>query len=265
MGGGGGDRILSEPQHSPFHDLGRRLPIAARVSLRVRRRMYERFLAIMRPSEHTSILDLGVTNEADSPEANAFERWYPHKHRLVCAGVEDASHLERRYPGLRFTTVVPHQPLPFRDQQFDIVFSNAVVEHAGSRAEQRAFIAEAVRVARQFFITTPNRWFPIEMHTALPLLHYLPIRIHRRVLSSVGHAYWAAEDHLHLLDASSLRALFAPPHDVQIARVRLGGLVSNLIAHNAKPPALRVASGKDDTARCGDALSCARAGDIGST
>jgi hypothetical protein len=32
-------------------------------------------------------------------------------------------------------------------------------------------------VARRGFFTTPNRWFPIELHTKIPLLHYLPWRL----------------------------------------------------------------------------------------
>ena len=33
---------------------------------------------------------------------------------------------------------------------------------------------EAVRVGRRVFLTTPNRWFPVEVHTRLPLVHWLP-------------------------------------------------------------------------------------------
>jgi len=192
--------------------------------------MFDRFVELMAPTADSTILDLGVTGERASPEANYFEQWYPHKDRIVAAGVEDASHLERCYPGLVFTRIGPHDRLPFADGAFDVVFSNAVVEHAGSRAQQRAFIDEALRVARRFFITTPNRWFPIEMHTALPLVHYLPAPINRRLLSALGHQFWASEDRLNLLDARSLRGLFVN-HDVAIGVVRLGGLSSNLIAY----------------------------------
>ena len=216
---------------SPYYRVTRRVPIASRLSLHVRRAMFQRFVALMAPTPDSTVLDLGVTGETGSPDANYFEQWYPHKNRIVCAGVEDASDLERRYPGTAFTRIRPHEPLPFADGQFDILFSNAVVEHAGSRAQQRFFIREAVRVARRFFVTTPNRWFPVEMHTALPMLHYLPARVHRRVLSAIGMKYWATEDHLNLLDARSLRDLFPSDGNVTIARVRLGAVVSNLIAH----------------------------------
>lgn len=216
---------------SPYYSSTRRIPIASRLSLRVRRTMFERFVDLMQPTPSSTILDLGVTEDTGNAESNYFEQWYPYKDHIVCAGVEDASHLERHYQGITFRRIVPHQPLPFADGEFDIVFSNAVVEHAGSRRQQRSFVEEAARVGRRFFITTPNRWFPIEMHTALPVLHYLPPPVHRQILSTLGLSYWATEEHLNLLDARSLRDLFAPRHEVSIAAVRLSGIVSNLIAH----------------------------------
>jgi SAM-dependent methyltransferase len=216
---------------SPYYDLTRRVPIASRLSLRVRRAMFDRFMDIMKPAPDSTILDLGVTSDITHAESNYLEQWYPHRDRIVCAGVEDVSHLAERYPGVVCRRILPHQPLPFVDGQFDIVFSNAVVEHAGSRRQQRFFVEEALRVGRRFFITTPNRWFPIEMHTALPLLHYLPATMHRCVLSVMGLDYWASENQLNLLDARSLQSLFAAGHDVTVTTIRVGGFVSNLVAH----------------------------------
>ena len=218
---------------SPYYSATRRVPIASKLSLRVRRAMFDRFMAMMQPGPDCTILDLGVTEDRVHAESNYFEQWYPYKHRIVCAGVEDASHLQRHYPGVAFHRIVAHEALPFADAQFDLVFSNAVVEHAGSRLQQRFFVDQALRVSKRFFITTPNRWFPVEMHTALPVLHYLPPRLHRRVLSAIGMEYWASESHLNLLDAASLRGLFAKEHDVTVAPVHLGGMVSNLIAHGS--------------------------------
>jgi hypothetical protein len=79
--------------------------------------------------------------------------------------------------------------------------------------------------------SSPHRTFPIEMHTALPVLHYLPAGLHRRLLGSIGFDYWASEDRLNLLDARSLRSLFPTDREVAIDRIRIGGVVSNLIAH----------------------------------
>jgi hypothetical protein len=53
---------------------------------------------------------------------------------------------------------------------------------AGGRDGQRAFVHELCRVAKRVYVTTPNRWFPIEVHTLLPFVHWLPAAPRRRVL-----------------------------------------------------------------------------------
>ncbi len=63
--------------------------------------------------------------------------------------------------------------LPFLDDEFDIGFSNAVVEHLPDLDSQQAFVAELCRVSRRVFVTTPNRRFPIDTHTLVPLAHWL--------------------------------------------------------------------------------------------
>ena len=64
--------------------------------------------------------------------------------------------------------------LPFRDGAFDLVLSNAVVEHVGDEADQRVFLAEHYRVGRRYVATTPNRWFPVESHTRVLFRHWVP-------------------------------------------------------------------------------------------
>jgi SAM-dependent methyltransferase len=220
-----------EPVASEYYRITGRLPLASRVSFRARRRMFRLFMRETAPDEGTTVLDLGVTCDARSRESNYFEQLYPYPHRVVCAGTEAAHHLESTYPGTTFVRVTPGERLPFADRQFDVVFSNAVVEHAGSRADQRQFVREALRVGRRFFLTTPNRWFPVEVHTGLPLLHYLHPGVYRGLLRRLGHEYYAREENLNLLDRRSLLALFPAGVCVRVSRVRTLGVTSNLVAH----------------------------------
>lgn len=195
--------------------------------------MLDRFIRVMAPTERTTVLDLGVSPDRALPESNFFEAAYPFKHRIVAASIEDAAFLEETYPGLRFERIA-RGPLPFADEQFDVVFCSAVLEHVGDRAAQRAFVAECVRVARRFFLTTPNRGFPVEFHTFLPFLHWLPQSVHQALLRSLGMGFWASTENLNLLTAGSLRALFPPCRELTVRRNRLFGLTSNLIAYGGK-------------------------------
>lgn len=206
------------------------VPLASRLSLHARRKMFRLFMAVMRPGAHARILDAGVTSDQRFPESNYFERMYPYPGNITCVGTEDGSHLERRYPGLAYAQVQPHAALPFADGQFDIVFSSAVVEHVGSRADQAEFVQELCRVGRAFFITTPNRWFPVEHHTGLPLLHYLPASAHRALLRRTRFRFWAEESNLNILTARQLAALFPRDATVEVRAIRLAGLPANLVA-----------------------------------
>jgi Methyltransferase domain len=72
--------------------------------------------------------------------------------------------------------------LPFGDAAFDIAFSNSVIEHVGDEADQQAFAKELARVARHYWVQTPNRRFPVETHMMLPFIHYLPKGWQRRIV-----------------------------------------------------------------------------------
>jgi hypothetical protein len=81
--------------------------------------------------------------------------------------------------------------LPFPDDSFDYVFSNAVIEHVGGPVRARQMLSESRRVARRgAFHTTPDRWFPVETHTQLPLLHWLPRPMQARAFRAAGRPYW---------------------------------------------------------------------------
>lgn len=97
--------------------------------------------------------------------------------------------------------------LPFPDDSFDFVVSNAVIEHVGGPDGARAMIVESERVARLGYLhTTPNRWFPIEPHLMIPLLHWLPEPARQRAFSAVGFDGYTRE-HYWLFSTRTLRRL----------------------------------------------------------
>lgn len=205
------------------------LPV--RIAARMRRRMYADFLATLRPGATDTILDVGATSDDTYEASNYLEAWYPHKHRITALGVDDASFLEDCYPGLRFVRG-DGRDLPFADGSFDIVHSSAVLEHVGSRAEQARFLSELARVARKgVYVTNPNRWFPVEFHSVLPMLHWLPPTTFRWSLARLGHRDLAREENLNLLAPADVRRLCAtlPRWDTTVRTMSLGGWPSNII------------------------------------
>jgi SAM-dependent methyltransferase len=191
--------------------------------------MFLRFMKVIDPGPETTVLDVGVTSDERYRESNYFEQMYPYPQNITCVGTEDGSHLQLRYPGLRYQQVIAGDRLPFRDGEFDVAFSNAVVEHVGSRGAQASFVGELCRVAKSVFITTPNRWFPFEHHTGLPLMHFLPPPVFRALLRKTRYAHWSEESNLNILTARELARLF-PAHVVPTVDViRLMGVPSNLV------------------------------------
>jgi ubiquinone/menaquinone biosynthesis C-methylase UbiE len=126
--------------------------------------------------------------------------------------------------------------LPFRDRSFDIVFSNSVIEHVGSPADQEAFAKEIARVGRSYFVQTPNRSFLIEPHYLTPLFQFLPQAIQRRAARNV--TVWglltrpsqeevdARVRQLRLLAPDGMRRLFP---DGRLHRERVLGLSKSLV------------------------------------
>ncbi len=63
----------------------------------------------------------------------------------------------------------------FKDQEFDLVFSNSVIEHLPSYEDQFRMASEIQRVGRAYWVQTPHRHFPLELHLCFPFVQYLPV------------------------------------------------------------------------------------------
>jgi len=209
--------------------------LASTVSFYVRRKTFALFMKTMRPTPRSLVLDVGVTPDQTLPDSNSFELLYPHRNRLVTTSIEDASHLELEYPGIRFVRT-EKLDLPFADKSFDIVFCSAVLEHVGEYDQQKSFMTELFRVSERFFIITPNRQFPIEFHTLIPLLHWLPLSLHRAILRALGMEFWSRTENLNLLTPRSLRKIIDSAPCARIKNQFLLGFPSNLIAYGCSHP-----------------------------
>lgn len=207
-----------------------------RVAARVRFRMFDLFMSEFKPTDTDEVLDLGATSDQSYQSSNHFEALYPYKNRLTAAGTDDARFLQDIYPGVRFE-LADALDLPFAENSFDYLHSSAVIEHVGSFANQQRMIAECLRVARKgICLTTPNRWFPIELHTQLPLIHWLPKPWFRHILDRLGHRELAMEANLNLMTESELSGIAAlhPDWSFYFRSGRLLGLKSNIVLFATK-------------------------------
>lgn len=131
----------------------------------------------------------------------------------------------------------------FADLEFDVVFSNSVIEHVGTLYDQRAMAREVRRVARAYFVQTPNRYFPLEPHFLFPFWQFLPAwfraALHRRFklgwMQRQPDTLLARADveQVRLLNRTELGRLFP---DATIHRETLGPLTKSLIAVRKLPP-----------------------------
>jgi hypothetical protein len=209
--------------------------VQARVSLGARRRMFELWRGHAGDVAGQSVLDVGATPDVERLDSNCMLPWFQ------AAGValslyspEDVSHLAATLPGVRILAPAAGASLPAPDASHDWVTSSAVIEHAGSQAQQEAFLGECARVARRgIFVTCPNRWHWLEFHTKLPLVHWLPREWHRALLRRVGLEAWARESHLRLLGSGELdgmaRRALGAGWSWSVRSIWTLGLPSNLV------------------------------------
>jgi SAM-dependent methyltransferase len=123
--------------------------------------------------------------------------------------------------------------LPFADGSFDLAISNSVIEHVSHPGK---FAEEVRRVARRYFIQTPNRRFPVEPHFMAPCVHWLPASVRPAALrlSPWGIITRPSKAEIashvrstNLLDKAEMRRMFP---DSALLVERCAGLAKSLIA-----------------------------------
>lgn len=193
----------------------------------------------------TRILDVG--SEQGTNIAQVLSNSRVTSENVFVADVSAAA-VQRAHERYGFTPIVLDESgsLPFPDSYFDLVYCSSVIEHVTipkseiwtatdgrtfrvrALARQQQFAMELRRVAQAYFVQTPNRLFPIESHTWLPFLGYLPRRILLPTLRLTNRVWvkHTAPD-WNLLQRSQMTTLFP---DAEIVAEKVCGLTKSWMA-----------------------------------
>jgi hypothetical protein len=125
----------------------------------------------------------------------------------------------------------------FPDRNFDIAYSNSVIEHVGDWQAMQRFAEEVKRLAPRYYVQTPNRYFFVEPHLIAPFIHWLPMGLQRRLVPFL--TVWGLLNRpsrqktseylagINLLTEQQFRTLFP---DAKIIRERFLGMTKSFIA-----------------------------------
>jgi hypothetical protein len=142
--------------------------------------------------------------------------------------------------GLRWVTPIIGDACQASDlvngEEFDLVFSNSVIEHVGGHSARTRFANEIRTLAPRYAIQTPYRYFPLEPHWLFPLMQFLPRNVRGWMAPRwpLGHTYgWDCaeakneEMSTELLNATDMRAYFP---DARLKWERIAGVPKSLTA-----------------------------------
>ncbi len=214
-------------------------------SRRARRKRAALFRASFALDERTRILDLGAEGGENIRSVLEGTPVRPENVYIADIRPELVQGGAARY-GYVPVVIGESGRLPFPDGYFDIVFCSSVIEHVtlpkkevwkeysgrrfreASRRRQMQFAAEIRRLGRQFFVQTPYRHFPIEPHSWLPFVAWLPRWALLPVLR-VSHVLWVTRPvpDWYLLDRREMAETFA---DARLVEEKWLGLTKSLMA-----------------------------------
>jgi len=126
----------------------------------------------------------------------------------------------------------------FANKSVEVVYSNSVIEHVGTFDDQRQMASEVRRVAKRYFVQTPNAWFPIEPHFLVPGFQFMPLDL-RTFLLTRARLGWVPREpdasrarevvaSVRLLTARQMRALFP---EATVYRERFMGMAKSITTY----------------------------------
>jgi hypothetical protein len=188
-----------------------------------RERKFALFMQLLKPEPDHRALDIG------GADGSYLASLYPWPERVTVLDL--SMFLVRRVRGAN-AVCADALTLPFPDGAFDLVWSNAVIEHVGDLDRQRRFAEEIRRVTDRYFVTTPWRGFPMELHYRLPMYQFVPKGIQRFISKrfAVGYYPKGQWEDINLLWRRQMVSLFP---DARVIMQRVTVWPETLIAYKA--------------------------------
>lgn len=219
--------------------------IVWKFSAQARKKRAQLFRQYFSINENTKILDLGSENGTNI--FNVLQNTSYNPANVYIADIsQNAVEEGKRNYGFNAVLIDESGKLPFEDKFFDIVYCSSVIEHvtvvksdvwtwkdgkefsAESFKHQKLFADEIIRLGKKYFVQTPSKNFPVESHTWLPLVGYLP-RKHFLPILKLSNRFWVkqAEPDFNLLNKDDMKRLFP---DAEIVKEKKYGLTKSIMA-----------------------------------
>ena len=146
-----------------------------------------------------NVLDIGTTSDDQNPNSNLIvknlkniDKFYSISNQTI-----NSPFFEKT---LKKSIVENLNEDEIEKFKSDLVLSSATIEHVGSFENQRMMIKNMIKLSKEMLIiTTPNRFHPVEFHTKIPFIHWLPKKLHRKILKMLNLAFYSKEENLNLL------------------------------------------------------------------
>ena len=183
-------------------------------------------------SKIQSLLDIGTTEDSSADSSNIFCKML--NNIKIHKSVSNQKITNKRFKRcIKKSITSKFSKKTINTFKSDLVVSSATIEHVGSLKNQITKVGNMISLSKEYVvISTPNRFYPIELHTKLPLLHWLPKTFFRKILLFLNMKYFADEKNMNLLSKSDLKKIlniFSQKIDYKIYNIYFLGFVSNFL------------------------------------
>ncbi|MCK4266617.1 MAG: class I SAM-dependent methyltransferase [Thermoplasmata archaeon] len=173
-----------------------------------------------RPLDECDVLDVGCAYGALTipiAERVRYIKGFDISDKYIQEAIEVSE--EQKLKNVEFEVLSVHD-LNEKDR-YDVVICSDVIEHVDRQEEVLRKIIDALKVGGVLYISTNNKYWPIEGHKGLPFLTYLPRNIANRYVRFMrgrgndyeGYYLLSYFGTRRLLDKFSLEYEFKPPND----------------------------------------------------